>query len=277
MTEQDKETASRLIAALKTEKAAGRLTGADIALKVENGVVWLKGRVMSKEQEQTLLNTAQSTHGVVKIMKNLEVGPAAETAADTPTAQQIPTTVPNSPVQTAATATPKGTTAVAASPAGLQKAGPTQPQLVPVNPYYAYPYAGYYAMPQTPVAFAPAQPASANVADASGAVANHAAAGGVAGPGGYPAAPIYPVAAGAPAVRYDHPHLPAYSWPSYASYPNYAAVTYPKVYSPTVWPYIGPFYPYPQVPLGWRKVTLEWDDGWWQLDFEDQNRPWKRR
>ena len=27
------------------------------------------------------------------------------------------------------------------------------------------------------------------------------------------------------------------------------------------------FYPYPQVPLGWRKVTLEWDDGWWHLDF----------
>ncbi len=44
-------------------------------------------------------------------------------------------------------------------------------------------------------------------------------------------------------------------------------VTYPHQYSPTAWPYIGPFYPYPQVPLGWRKVMLEWDDGWWQLDF----------
>ena len=30
---------------------------------------------------------------------------------------------------------------------------------------------------------------------------------------------------------------------------------YPKQYSPTAWPFIGPFYPYPQVPLGWRKVT----------------------
>ena len=70
-------------------------------------------------------------------------------------------------------------------------------------------------------------------------------------------------------VRYDHPNMPGYAWPSYASYPNYAAVTYPKVYSPTAWPYIGPFYPYPQVPLGWRKVSLEWDDGWWWLDFDD--------
>ena len=63
--------------------------------------------------------------------------------------------------------------------------------------------------------------------------------------------------------------MPGYAWPSYAAYPNYAALTYPKQYSPTAWPYIGPFYPYPQVPLGWRKVTLEWDDGWWFLDFKD--------
>jgi hypothetical protein len=66
--------------------------------------------------------------------------------------------------------------------------------------------------------------------------------------------------------------LPNYAWPSYAPYPNYAALTYPKQYSPTAWPYIGPFYPYPQVPLGWRKVTLEWDDGWWFLNFADDRR-----
>jgi hypothetical protein len=70
-------------------------------------------------------------------------------------------------------------------------------------------------------------------------------------------------------VVYDNAQMPGYAWPSYASYPNYAAVTYPQQYSPTAWPYIGPFYPYPQVPLGWRKVTLEWDDGWWFLDFKD--------
>ncbi len=69
---------------------------------------------------------------------------------------------------------------------------------------------------------------------------------------------------------YDQPHMPNYAWPSYAAYPNYAALTYPKQYSPTAWPYIGPFYPYPQVPLGWRKVSLEWDDGWWFLDFYDR-------
>ncbi len=53
---------------------------------------------------------------------------------------------------------------------------------------------------------------------------------------------------GAGVPRYDQPNMPNYAWPSYAAYPNYAAVTYPKQYSASAWPYIGPFYPYPQVP-----------------------------
>jgi hypothetical protein len=66
------------------------------------------------------------------------------------------------------------------------------------------------------------------------------------------------------------PNLPGYAWPAYAASPNYAAVNYPKQYSPSAWPYIGPFYPYPQVPMGWRRVELQWDDGWWFLDFHDK-------
>jgi osmotically-inducible protein OsmY len=85
---------------------------------------------------------------------------------------------------------------------------------------------------------------------------------------GQPVAMGYGGGVGAP--RYDTPNLPNYAWPGYASYPNYAALTYPQQYSPSAWPYIGPFYPYPQVPLGWRKVSLEWDDGWWFLDFTDR-------
>ncbi len=90
-------------------------------------------------------------------------------------------------------------------------------------------------------------------------------------PMGAVGAPVPMQAGGVPygqgAPRYDQPYMPSYAWPSYAAYPNYAAVTYPKQYSPSAWPYIGPFYPYPQVPLGWRKVALEWDDGLWYLDF----------
>lgn len=75
-------------------------------------------------------------------------------------------------------------------------------------------------------------------------------------------------------VIYDQPYLPNHAWPGYAQYPNYAAVTYPKQYSASAWPYIGPFYPYPQVPLGWRAAQLEWDDGYWQLNFKPRTEKW---
>jgi hypothetical protein len=91
----------------------------------------------------------------------------------------------------------------------------------------------------------------------------------VMGPQGMPAG-VVPTSYGhGPA--YENPSMPGYAWPSYAAYPNYAALSYPQQYSPTAWPYIGPFYPYPQVPLAWRKVSLEWDDGWWFLDFSAHN------
>jgi hypothetical protein len=73
------------------------------------------------------------------------------------------------------------------------------------------------------------------------------------------------------AARFDHPQMPSYAWPSYGAYPNYGGVSYPSQYSPMAWPYIGPFYPYPQVPLGWRKATLEWKDGWWHLDLKSRH------
>ncbi|MCP4171286.1 MAG: BON domain-containing protein [Fuerstiella sp.] len=76
------------------------------------------------------------------------------------------------------------------------------------------------------------------------------------------------------AGAYSNPQLPKHAWPAYAQYPNSAAVSYPTQYSASAWPYIGPFYPYPQVPMGWREVSLEWDDGHWQLDFEKKKDAW---
>jgi hypothetical protein len=93
--------------------------------------------------------------------------------------------------------------------------------------------------------------------------------GGPAGMGPMPAG-VVPTSYGR-GPSYENAQMPGYAWPSYASYPNYAALSYPQQYSPTAWPYIGPFYPYPQVPLAWRKVSLEWDDGWWFLDFSAHN------
>ncbi len=69
------------------------------------------------------------------------------------------------------------------------------------------------------------------------------------------------------ATQAASPGLPNYAWPSYAPYPNASAVGYPTAYPWQAFPNIGPFYPYPEVPLDWRAVTLRWDDGIWWLDF----------
>jgi hypothetical protein len=75
-------------------------------------------------------------------------------------------------------------------------------------------------------------------------------------------------AGGAAGAAGAAPGQPNYAWPSYAPYPNFSAVGYPTVYPWQAWPNIGPFYPYPEVPLDWRAVTLRWDDGIWWLDFK---------
>lgn len=106
-------------------------------------------------------------------------------------------------------------------------------------------------------------------------------------PAGYPQGgpPIPPspgmqqVSASGPAAIagagvFSHPHMPSHAWPAYAQYPNSAAVTYPTQYSASAFPYIGPFYPYPQVPLGWREARLQWDDGFWSLNFNKQQDVW---
>ena len=80
--------------------------------------------------------------------------------------------------------------------------------------------------------------------------------------------------AGASQAVYNNPSVPDYAWPTYAQYPNSAAVSYPQQYSASAWPYIGPFYPYPQVPMGWRDATLRWDDGQWNLMFRTRTDKW---
>jgi hypothetical protein len=61
------------------------------------------------------------------------------------------------------------------------------------------------------------------------------------------------------------PPLPNHAWPTYAPYSNMSRVAYPTAYPHNAFPYIGPYYPFPKVPLGWRSVTLSWEDGHWWL------------
>lgn len=104
-------------------------------------------------------------------------------------------------------------------------------------------------------------------------------------PGGYPGGPGgggEPVAAfhthnGAlPNPQYQPPPLPPYAWPTYAPYNNYSRVATPKQFAHSQWPFIGPMYPYPKVPLGWRRVTLEWQDGSWWYGRESNSHDWWR-
>ncbi len=76
-----------------------------------------------------------------------------------------------------------------------------------------------------------------------------------------------PIAGGGPISPYalTNPAMPPYAWPTYAPYNNYSRVAYPQGYPCNAWPFIGPMYPFPKVPLGWRSVKLEWADGHWYM------------
>ena len=143
-------------------------------------------------------------------------------------------------------------------PAGYPGAGPRGPNVMPVS----------HQMPGQPH---PAMMAAGAMGGmAAGAMGMGPGMGGM-GPGAGPHAH----GGGNPShLAYDLPNLPNHSWPTYAAYPNYAQVSYPKEYSASAWPYIGPFYPYPQVPMGWRQVQLEWDDGAWNLNFRPRTDRW---
>lgn len=84
---------------------------------------------------------------------------------------------------------------------------------------------------------------------------------GMAGPAIEPV-PLGPV--GPQGSDLNAPPLPPYAWPTYAPHNNLSRVGYPTAYPYNAFPFIGPFYPFPKVPPGWRSVKLEWEDGhWW--------------
>jgi hypothetical protein len=74
------------------------------------------------------------------------------------------------------------------------------------------------------------------------------------------------------------PKMPPYAWPTYAPYNNYSRVAYPTLYPYNAWPYIGPLNPFPKIPPNWRKVSLEWQDGyWWYAPHSNCHDWWRLR
>ncbi len=243
----DQKLVAGVIALLKNAQRSGELRGFGVDVKSHDGVLQLTGRAASADQRDRILRLAESVPGVSGIREAISVPTGAQEASPassprTPELQPIadPDLTPLNPLARQMpmqrTSPQPRTPAITASTAGGMPA-----------------MAAPYRMPAQSGAATPAMPVGMGMGAAA-----------VGQP--VPMAPYSPV--GAP--RYDSPNLPNYAWPGYAAYPNYAALTYPQQYSPSAWPYIGPFYPYPQVPLGWRKISLEWDDGWWFLDFTEK-------
>jgi hypothetical protein len=87
-----------------------------------------------------------------------------------------------------------------------------------------------------------------------------------------------PLVQGPPPGPYDlaPPRMPPYAWPTYAPYNNFSRVAYPLAYPYNSWPFIGPVYPFPKVPLGWRAVKLEWQDGYWWFSMVGHPYNWWR-
>lgn len=257
---------------LQAEDKKGNLQGCDFDVKVSDGEVWLSGKVATKEQEELALETARSVPGVKDAMSALEVSAPAVNLATVP----VPTRalVDTSPAlaavgvqqPTIGSPTRLGISPNASMPVRTASAA-NLPAMAPNAAYVPYPTSQpvvprFATANQTPRPLGLAQLASYPAAAlAAPFVAIGQAAGGMPAHLPGPGHSVVP-------ARYDHPNMPGYAWPSYSAHPNYAGVTYPKQYSPTAWPYIGPFYPYPQVPLGWRRVELKWDDGWWQMNFK---------
>jgi hypothetical protein len=258
-------------------KESGMLRNYQIGVKYQDGVVWLGGSVANASQRDTAVRLTQQMDGVARVVSQLRY-PGDEMSGGGPQAPNIFNEFDNSqpafrqnaasPVVHAfsngAGRAPRSQNMQANAHGRVNMAGGRNNMPLP-SPRPATGSAGYgVRQANAQGAFGP----GVMNAQATAPYAMGGAAGGV----GSEAVPVGFVPHGmGRGPSYDNASMPGYAWPSYASYPNYAALTYPRQYSPTAWPYIGPFYPYPQVPLAWRKVSLEWDDGWWFLDFSAHN------
>lgn len=303
----NQEVAEQIAATLRD---SGQLHGYRIGVKYQDGTVWLKGQVATRDEMSAAMQVVFAVPGVTRVVNHLTVPSEQPVVISPVTPKSAPVSEPLQRTEGATSAEPTPRAAVQEkSQPSAREAAPNQAERLATKvvlssqpevamtglqePTLAPPKPAPSAAPRTiPAPSTPATPAAqvAPVQTPTVRVASQEASGAVSVarpaqpmPLAYAQSPM-PIAraagqmaprapmavpTGVAPARYDQPNMPNYAWPSYAAYPNYAAVTYPKQYSPTAWPYIGPFYPYPQVPLGWRKVTLEWHDGWWALDFDD--------
>ncbi|MEO2047785.1 MAG: BON domain-containing protein [Pirellulales bacterium] len=270
ISEQDRETAKTIANNMKN---SSRLKDYRVGVKYHDGVAWLTGTVTSDVQKSNAELIARRSAGVERVISKLKIATSQELTEPSRSSLQAASN-PNKGGEAISDSNIRQTASRDILPDRMQPIAADRRSMPPIQRNIRRnvrnnsprPYARMAQVPrgaqQVPRG-AQQVPRGAQQARSQRGV-QPVSYGGPAMNGGNPMA-----AGGGRPASYDTPQMPGYAWPSYAANPNYAALTYPKQYSASAWPYIGPFYPYPQVPLGWRKVTLEWDDGWWFLDFKD--------
>src|SRR5262245_928813 len=70
----DQEIAQHIIEKLQAEKQAGTLKRFSIDLQVDEGTVWLSGRVASEDQQFRALDLARRVAGVKQVVNDLTIG-----------------------------------------------------------------------------------------------------------------------------------------------------------------------------------------------------------
>ncbi len=291
-TGNDQAIARHIMSKLQLEQQRGSLKGFHVDMRVDRGTVWYKGFVSNQQQKNLILLTAQRAKnlGVVQVVDDISVRDTQAFTQHHPSvampnyaaAQALPheaftQTAPN---RSLAQAVPNrslpesGSQQVLAQMARqetlAQQAAFMQQDISVPRPAANVPYPARTPanIPATRGQVAPTNIASPQMTTPAMPTAMPRTA--ITQPMAQQPMPMARSASAPMPMAGDTASVPNYAWPTYAPHPNYAAVAYPRQYSPSAWPYIGPFYPYPQVPLGWRKVTLEWDDGWWWLDFHNR-------
>jgi hypothetical protein len=208
-----------------------------VTVSVVNGVAELSGTVLSLAQHAEVIRLASSVPGVLRVEDHLEV----QTGTGIVQAQAAPF-----------------------QPIPVQAVQP--PRIEPVNPPQPGPGQPFPPMPQP-------QPGA-------GGFPPPGPGGPFPGPGpgigGFPEPmPIQGTPPGFPSAT-QPPPLPPYAWPTYAPYNNFSRVAYPSLYPYESFPFIGPIYPFPRIPLGWRSVNLTWEDGHWWYGRNATGHDWWR-
>jgi hypothetical protein len=230
-----------------------RLSGYRIDVIYQNGIADVYGAVSDQPQKDEALHIVQGVPGVERVRDHLVMSaPVAQVQAnvDVPMPRAV-----NGPQV----------------PAGPMPGVPGAPMMpgAPAMP-------GMPMMPGMPGAMMPGMP-GAMMPGMPGAMMPGGYPGAMM-PGGYPGAmeptPIFQGAGGP--FTLPSANMPPYAWSTYAPYNNFSRVAMPTAYPPNAFPFIGPEYPFPKVPLGWRSVKLEWVDGHWWFGKTAQCHDWWR-